>query len=157
MICNCSSHEKMKIERIVSHPQKELYTDSITGKSIKRTKLVSKIKRLEPNIKIIHSNTRKIEFSLQGNITSGGHSINNVKKIKLEKEDNKNEIVLKYYVEIKRVAGKESANVNGYNYFQNETFAIPKNTTSIKIQLYERYIDSKIPSKLLKELSYPVN
>src|SRR5690606_25407665 len=86
----------------------------------------------------------KLTFLLQGNISSGGHSINKVRRIRLEKVlQEGNSVRLKYYVEIKYIPGKEGANVRGYNYSQEETYNIPEGIQSVYVEMYEDRINKK--------------
>ncbi|MNE77985.1 hypothetical protein D3C80_1743480 [compost metagenome] len=83
-----------------------------------------------------------LKFRLQGNVHSSGHTINQVRKIRFEKgEQYGNTITLRYFVEIKRIPGKEKADVRGYNYTKDETYKIPNDVKLIKIELYEDRIN----------------
>ena len=62
--------------------------------------------------------------------------------IRFERGEQKgNTITLRYYVEIKKYPGKESADVKGYNYTKDEIYKIPNDVKLINIQLYEDRID----------------
>ncbi len=47
--------------------------------------------------------------------------------------------MLKYFVEIKLISGKEGANLRGYNYTKQETYKVPKGVKVIHIELFEDY------------------
>lgn len=94
--------------------------------------------RLKPVIFMLSKNAETLQFRIQGNISSGGHTINKLRKLRLEKgKQNGNTITLKYYIEIKKISGKESVYVLGYNYTKDETYKIPNDVKVIRIELYE--------------------
>ena len=106
---------------------------------------------MEHAILIQSQSGNELIFLLQGNIASGGLSINKIKKIRFEKaEQIGDSITLKYYVEIVNLAGKEAATVEGYNYSKEELYTIPKDVKAIKIELYENRIEQRTGSKLPK-------
>lgn len=145
---NCSAQRKLNIEPILSEPSRVTQEDPETGRTIQRTTSTIVTDVLDPMIKLQSKENGKLTFLLQGNITSSGHSINKVKKIRLEKvQQEGGSITLKYYVEIKHIPGKEGANVHGYNYSQNETYNIPKGVQSVYIEMYEDRINKKTGSK----------
>ena len=91
---------------------------------------------------LLSKNTETLKFRIQGNISSGGHTINKIRKIRFEKgEQNGNCITLRYYTEIEKIPGKENANVLGYNYAKEETYIIPHDIKIIRIELYENRIN----------------
>lgn len=144
----CSAQTKLKVETILATPKIVTAQDPETGKKYQKTNFVTITQRLEPAIVMHEKNEKKIRFSLQGNINSGGHSIHKVRKIRFEKEKSlEHSILLKYYVEIVYVAGKEGANVRGYNYSKEETYTIPKGIKDIKIELYQDRVKQRTSSK----------
>jgi len=88
-----------------------------------------------------------LKFGLQGNISSSGHYINRIRKIRIEEEFTGNTFRLKYIVEIKRIAGKENANIRGYNYTKDETYKIPTGAKIISIELYEDFVNKSSDAK----------
>ncbi|MCJ7936070.1 MAG: hypothetical protein MUW56_21190 [Chryseobacterium sp.] len=97
---------------------------------------------------MLSKNAETLKFRIQRNISSGGHTIHQVRKIRFEEgEQNGNSITLRYYVEIKKVPGKESADVKGYNYTKDESYKIPDDVKIIKIELYEDRINDTSDTK----------
>ncbi len=145
---NCSAQRKLNIETILAEPSRITQEDPETGKTTQRTTLSVVTNVLEPMIKLQSKANDKITFLLQGNVFSSGHSINKVRRIRLEKAQQEgNSVRLKYYVEIKYIPGKEGANVRGYNYSQQETYRIPKGVQSVYVEMYEDRINKKADSK----------
>ena len=145
---NCSAQRKLNIETILAEPSRITQEDPETGKTIQRTTLSVVTNVLEPIIKLQSKANDKITFLLQGNVSSSGHSINKVRRIRLEKAQQEgNSVRLKYYVEIKYIPGKEGANVRGYNYSQQETYHIPEGVQSVYVEMYEDRINKKADSK----------
>lgn len=145
---NCSAQRKLNIETILAEPSRITQEDPETGKIIQRTTLSVVTNVLEPIIKLQSKANDKLTFLLQGNISSSGHSINKVRRIRLEKAQQEGNCVrLKYYVEIKHIPGKEGANVRGYNYSQQETYKIPEGVQSVYVEMYEDRINKKAGSK----------
>lgn len=110
--------------------------------------------RLKPNIKLLTKRNKKLKFRIQGNISSGGLSMNRIIKIRLEKEEQKSDsLTLRYHVEIRKISGKESATIKGYNYAKDMVYNIPKNKKVIRIQLYHDHIMgmSETNTKLMEE------
>lgn len=98
--------------------------------------------RLVPLIYMLYKNAETLKFRMQGNISSSGHAVHQVRKIRFERGEQKgNTITLRYYVEIKKYPGKESADVKGYNYTKDEIYKIPYDIKLVYIQLYEDRID----------------
>src|SRR5690606_27317437 len=85
----CSAHKKLHIETILAEPSRITQEDPETGKTIQRTTLSVVTNVLEPMIKLQSEENGELTFLLQGNISSGGHSINKVRRIRLEKESHK--------------------------------------------------------------------
>ncbi|MCA5005226.1 hypothetical protein [Sphingobacterium bovistauri] len=139
---SCSAQKKLQIETILTQPARVTSQDPETGRVINRSTNIPKTKRTEPAIIMQMQYEDKLTFLIQGNISSGGHTINKVKKIRFEKgKQNGNTITLKYFVEIKRIPGKESANVGGYNYTKEETYIIPEDVKVIHVELYHERLD----------------
>lgn len=148
LFLNCSAQQKLNIETILAEPSRITQEDPETGKTIQRTTLSVVTNVLKPMIKLQSKTNDKITFLLQGNISSSGHSINKVRRIRLEKvQQESNSVWLKYYVEIKYIPGKEGANVRGYNYSQEETYHIPEGVQSVYVEMYEDRINKKAGSK----------
>ena len=130
--------QKLNITTIYSEPKRSTKEVPETGAVYNYTTRKEVTERFSPTIVMISKNAEILKFRIQGNISSGGHNINRTRKIRFEKgEQNGNSITLKYYVEIKRIPGKESADVTGYNYSKDESFKIPNDIKIIKIELYE--------------------
>ena len=148
---SCSPQSKLKIEMILSAPARVTVQDVKTGRTYSQSRYVTQTERMEHAILIQSQSGNELIFLLQGNIASGGLSINKIKKIRFEKaEQIGDSITLKYYVEIVNLAGKEAATVEGYNYSKEELYTIPKDVKAIKIELYENRIEQRTGSKLPK-------
>lgn len=65
-------------------------------------------------------------------------------------------MTLRYYVEVKKIPGKESSDVVGYNYTKDEIYKIPNDVKIIKIELYENQIKdtSATTPKLIAEQTF---
>lgn len=137
--------QKLQISPIYAEPKKLINASSEDGKEYLITSLTEVTQRLQALIAIVSQNKEKLKLHIQGNISSAGLSIQKVRKIRFEEtklEDNS--ISLKYMVEIKKIPGKESANIRGYNYEQEMNYEIPKGVKYIKLELYEDYIGNHV-------------
>ncbi|AZA85208.1 hypothetical protein C1637_15180 [Chryseobacterium lactis] len=140
--------QKLKIATIYAAPKRVVKEIPETGKTHIYTTRQEVTERLSPMILMLSKNAETLQFRIQGNIDSSGHNIHQVRKIRFEKgELNGNGITLRYYVEIKKKPGKESADVKGYNYTKDETYNIPNDVKIIKIELYEDRINDAPDSK----------
>lgn len=134
--------QKLQISTIYTEPKQVTREISGTDKTHSYTTYKEVTERIDPMIFMLSKNGETLNFRIQGNISSGGHTIHQVRKIRFEKgEPSGNSITLRYFVEIKRMAGKESVNVKGYNYTEEETYKIPNVVKIIKIELYEDRIN----------------
>ena len=86
---NCSAQRKLNIETIHAQPSRITQEDPKTGRTIQRTTSRRVTAVLEPMIKLQRKEDGKLTFLLQGNITSGGHTIYRVKKSVLKKSNRK--------------------------------------------------------------------
>lgn len=153
--CNTNA-QKLNITTIYSEPKRSTREVPETGAVHHYTTRKEVTERFSPMIVMISKNAEILKFRIQGNISSGGHNINRIKKIRFEKgEQNGNSMTLRYYVEIKKIPGKESADVTGYNYTKDETYKIQKDVKIIKIELYEEQTNAsgRIP-KLIAEQTF---
>ncbi|MDX8567391.1 hypothetical protein OZ668_05315 [Elizabethkingia sp. HX XZB] len=149
--------QKLNITTIYSEPKRGTREVPETGAVHNYTTRKEVTKRLNPMIVMTSKNSEILKFRIQGNISSGGLNINQVRKIRFEKgEQNGNSITLRYYVEIKKIPGKEGSDVVGYNYTKDETYKIPKDVKIIKIELYEDRIKniSDTTPKLIAEQTF---
>ncbi|AZA80125.1 hypothetical protein EG347_01960 [Chryseobacterium sp. G0186] len=141
--------QKLKVSTIYTQPQR--VTREIPGTDSIHTFTTRRVvtDRLSTGIFILSKNDETLQFRIQGNISSSGHSIHQVRKIRFEKgEQNGNSITLKYYVVIKKKPGKESANVQGYNYVKDEVYTIPNDIKLIKVELYEERMNDRSETNL---------
>lgn len=135
---SCSAQKKLHTETIFAKLARVTSKDVKTGRVFPNDTYIPITKRLEPEIILKNKDKNKLTFSLQGNISTGGHAINRIKKIRFEKGVQSGDtLTLKYFVEIKQIPGKESANIRGYNYTKQETYKVPKDVKVIDIELYE--------------------
>lgn len=92
---------------------------------------------------------------MQGNIYSGGHNIRQVRKIRFEKGDDAGDsLILRYYVEVRKIPGKENANVAGYNYSKDISYRIPKDVKMIKVELYEERQEQESKPRQIAEQAF---
>lgn len=141
--------QKMQVTTIYSEPKRVTREVPETGTTHIYTTSKEVTERLNPMIFMLTKNAETLKFRIQGNISSGGHNINQVRKLRFEKgEQNGNTITLRYYVEIKKIPGKESDHVKGYNYTKDETYQITNDVKIIKIELYEDRISDSTDTKL---------
>lgn len=149
--------QKVKISAIYAEPKRITKEIPETGVAHAYTTHKEATERLDPKIFMLSKNAETLKFRIQGNISSAGHTINQVRKIRFEKgEQNGNTITLRYYTEVKRIPGKESANIRGYNYTKDEVYRIPADVKIIKIELYEEHINdsSDIKPKLIAQQTF---
>lgn len=134
--------QKLQISTIYAEPKR--ISKEISGKDLTHTYTtrMEVPKRLAPVIYMLSKNATILKLRIQGNISSSGHAVHQVRKIRFERGEKKgNSITLKYYVEIKKYPGKESVDVKGYNYTKDEIYKIPNDVKLINIQLYEDRIN----------------
>ncbi|MGE8553332.1 MAG: hypothetical protein ACN6OB_05240 [Chryseobacterium jejuense] len=149
--------QKLQVTAIYTEPKRITKEIPETGKIHTYTTRKAVTERLNPMILMLSKNAEALQFRIQGNISSGGHTIHQVNKIRFEiGEQSGNTITLKYYVEIKKKPGKESANIQGYNYTQDEIYKIPGDIKIIRIELYEDQINdpSDTKSKLVAQQTF---
>ena len=139
----CKSNvQKLQISTIYAEPKRVTREVPETSATHTFTTQKEATERLNPLVFLLSKNTETLRFGIQGNISSGGHTVNKIRKIRFEKgEQNGNSITLRYYTEIEKIPGKESANVLGYNYAKEETYIIPHDIKIIRIELYENRIN----------------
>ncbi|QQT25550.1 hypothetical protein [Sphingobacterium spiritivorum] len=136
-----ASAQKLKVTTIYTEPNRVTKEIPETGAVQHYTTRKEIAERLNPTILLISKKEKTVKFRIQGNISSGGHNIHQVSKIRLEKGEEKGNILtLKCFVEIKKIPGKESADIAGYNYTKDETCKIPDDVKAIKMELYEERI-----------------
>lgn len=130
--------QKLNVSTIYTEPKRVTKEVPETGSIHTFTTKKEVTERLDPGIFMLSKNAEILKFRIQGSINSGGHTINQLRTIRFEKgEQTGNMIILRYYAEIKNYPGKESANVQGYNYTKEEIYKIPGDIKVIKIELYE--------------------
>ncbi len=136
--------QKLNVETIYAEPKRHTREVPETGTVHKYTTRKEITKRLSPMIVMTSRNPEILKFRIEGNISSGGHNIYQIRKIRFEKgEQNGNCMTLRYYVEVKKIPGKESADVVGYNYTKDDTYKIADSVKIIKIELYEDEINDR--------------
>lgn len=159
----CAAQSALKIEAIQSAPARVTSKDAKTGRVFNRTANVAVTPELQPAIVLQHQSQKKLTYQLQGNIASSGLSGQRIKKIRLEKVEQKGDaVVLTYYVKIANMAGKEDNRVLGYNYSKEDSYTASNKVKTVKIELYHYNIkqqkDSTIPKlKLVAEQTFDVS
>lgn len=148
-VLSCKGNaQKLQVTAIYTEPKRVIKEISEAGVAHAYTTHKEITERLDPKVFMLSKNAETLKFRIQGNISSDGHTINQVRKIRFEKgEQNGNTITLRYYTEVKRSPGKESANVRGYNYTKDEVYRIPADVKIIKIELYEEHINDLSDTK----------
>lgn len=145
-LVSCKTQDqKLQISPIYAEPKKLITASSEDGKEYLITSLTEVTQRLQPLIAIVSQNKEKLKLHIQGNISSAGLSIQKIRKIRFEEtKSEEDSITLKYMVEIKKIPGKESANIRGYNYEQEMNYEIPKGIKYVKLELYEDYAGNRV-------------
>ncbi|MGJ1267602.1 hypothetical protein ACR78F_08065 [Sphingobacterium spiritivorum] len=158
VLSGCKTNaQKLQVTTIYSEPDRVTKEVPETGAVHTYTTRKEVTKRLNPMIVMTSKNAEILKFRIQGNISSGGLNIYKIRKIRFEKgEQNGNNMTLRYYAEIKKIPGKEDADVAGYNYTKDETYKIPNDVKIIKIELYEDQIKdtSGTAPKLIVEQTF---
>ena len=151
----CKTNEiltnKLVVTTITIKPERVEVKDE-NGQVRSRNTYVDEIERLKPEIIILDTKNRQLKYKIQGNITSRGLSIRRVKTIQSEQWIEGSTLVIKQTVMVKRISGKEGAQVSGYNYQQENLVKIPENIHTVKIELHEQKQlkgSEEINSKLL--------
>ena len=78
---SCSVQNKLKIETILAAPARVTSQNVETGRTYPRTTYVIVTPLLDHAILMLNQSDKTIDLLLQGNISSSGLFINNVKKI----------------------------------------------------------------------------
>lgn len=148
--------QKLQVSTIYTEPTKVTREFPVTDSTHTFTTRTEITERLDSRIFMRSKNAENLKFRIQGNISSGGHTIHQIRKIRFEKGAQVgNSITLRYYVEIKRKPGKENANVTGYNYVKDENYKIPKDVKIINVELYEEHINtSEVKPKLIAQQTF---
>ncbi|WP_260255410.1 hypothetical protein [Elizabethkingia anophelis] len=149
--------QKLNVTTVYSEPNRVTREFPETGGKHTYTTRKEVTERLNPMIVMTSKNAETLKFRIQGNISSGGLNINKIRKIRLEEAaQNGNSLTLRYYVEVKKIPGKESSDVVGYNYTKDEIYKIPNDVKIIKIELYENQIKdtSATTPKLIAEQTF---
>ncbi|MGU3375004.1 hypothetical protein [Chryseobacterium sp. M5A1_1a] len=149
--------QKLKISTIYTEPKRVTREIPGTDSTHTFTTHTEVTERLHPMVFMLSKNDEVLKFRIQGNISSSGHTIHQVRKIRFKKgAKNGNALTLRYYVEVKKYPGKESANVQGYNYTKDETYKIPNDVKLIKVELYEDRMNdtSDTNSKLIAQQTF---
>lgn len=132
---NCGTARKLNVETIESTYIAASKTNE-RGAHVRYRKRVPLTEVLEPKIYGIEKQNKSIKYKIQGHITTGGHTINRIKTIKTEKDVIGDTLYIRHHVLIKRIPGKEGANVMGQNYNYTHNTEIPNQISTIKIELY---------------------
>lgn len=143
--------QKLQISAIQTVPKRVAKENSETGTTYTFTSRNEITERFAPQIFMLSKTVETLEFRIQGNINSSGHTMSQVRKIRFEKgEQYGNTITLRYFVEIKKIPGKENEDVRGYNYTKDEKYKIPNDVKLIQIELYEdRLNDTSVINPVL--------
>lgn len=137
-LLSCVGQKNIQTEPILAAPAHVSVKNVETGRIGYRSTYVPITTSLPPKIIMINRIGDELTLSLQGKIASAGLSRERVKRVRLEQGNlYGNSITLKYIVEIERVAGKENANVQGYNYTTKVVYKVPEGAQVIKVELYE--------------------
>lgn len=125
------------VTTLLVKPQRVELIDPDTKTRHFRTRFVAVNERLEPAIRLEHATHNSLGYTLQGNIASGGLSINRLQRIRTEQEIQGTQLTVKHWVQVRRIPGKEAALIRGYNYQQSHTLSLPKHVQGIRIEALE--------------------
>ncbi|KZE78450.1 hypothetical protein HX017_05250 [Myroides marinus] len=132
--------QTLQIATIYTEPKQVTREVPETGKQHTYTTSQEVTERLVPAVYLVLKEDKILRFRIQGNISSSGHRIRKVSKIRFEQaEQFGNSITLKYYVVVKHIPGKEGNTIAGYNYSKEEKYKIPINVKVVNIEVYEEH------------------
>lgn len=140
---SCQGQSKMETEVLVTDIKAFEKVLSNRKKTNNERVYVDISQKLEPQILIHHKQEKEIIYRIQGNVKSGGLSINAPKKIVSQHVMSNDTLIITNTVNIVGIAGKEGNNIKGYNYQQDEKLPIPNKIKIVKIQLYEEFSNQK--------------
>lgn len=154
---SCNSN---KITLIATKRQSEKVNilDSLGNVKGQKIILVNSDKVFEHQIEMTNKSGNQIDFSVQGWYNSSGLGPRILGKPVIEKMMKDDELIVKYNICIKSIAGKESALVTGYNYQINDKLRVDKNVKKVTFRLIEyknsRQNQSNNIEKLMDEKTY---
>lgn len=137
---SCSCQNKLETAPIYTNWSREVSYNSTNGDAIYSTKNVLITPRLPTGITVFSITSNTLKYQMHGAIGWGGHSIQKVRRIRTEQEQKGDTLLVKHYVEIKRIPGKESANIRGYNFTKNETIRLSDTVKIVSIELYKEFL-----------------
>lgn len=145
--------QTLQVSAIYTAPKQVTREVPETGKQHTYTTYQEVTERFVPAVSLVSKEDKVLRFSIQGNIKSRGLQIRKVSKIRFEQgEQFGNGITLKYYVNIKHIAGKEGASIAGYNYSQEKEYRIPTHVKVVYIEVYEEHPNQE--PKLIAEKKF---
>lgn len=149
---SCQGQSKMKTEVLVTDINAFEKVLNNRKKTNNQRVYVDISKKLEPKIFINNEQGNEISYRIQGNVESGGLSINVPQKIVSQQIISNDTLYIIHTVNIVGIAGKEGNKIKGYNYQQEEKLSVPKEIKMVKIQFYEEFSNQKIKERNKKVL-----
>lgn len=157
ILVNCSSNNKLEITPTIQKPKRVTSLDTLSNETTTKTILINEneplpfdVLRLDPKITknyVIHN------FILQGWYSSGGLRPNAIASIQIKEENTKdNSLTINCTVTIKKIPGKESNLVTGYNFTKPFSVKTDKNIKTVIIHIKEAHSDKadQIVTKAIK-------
>ena len=140
---NCQGQSRMETEVLVTDIKAFEKVLNNRKKTNNERVYVDISQKLEPQILINHKKDKEIVYRIQGNVKSGGLSINVPKKIVSQHVVSNDTLIITHTVNIVGIAGKEGNNIEGYNYEQEEQLHIPNGINVIQIKLYAEFFKQR--------------
>ncbi len=152
---SCKGAKSISIEPILASPKRIPVEHPETGRTSYRNTYVAHTPRCPADIQVLGYSGNQILLRIQGNISSSGFHKQKLHQISLHDNIIGDTLVLKYTINLKRIPGKASAHIQGYNYVTEKKYTVPKAIKKIQIELLEELINSNASAahpKKLKEL-----
>ncbi|WP_141629407.1 hypothetical protein [Myroides injenensis] len=142
VLFNCSTNNKLELTPTVLKPQRVTSTDILNNNTTSKTILTDENEYLPFDILKLNSkitnNYITYNFILQGWYSSNGLNLNKIASIQINEENIvDNSLTVNCTVTIKKIPGKESNLVTGYNYTKPFTIKTDKDIKTIIIHLKE--------------------
>lgn len=147
ILVNCSSNNKLEITPTIQKPKRVTSLDTVSNEN---EPLPFDVLKLDPKISKNHV---IYNFILQGWYSSGGLRPNTIASIQIKEENTKdNSLIINCTVTIKKIPGKESNLVTGYNFTKPFSVKTDKNIKTVIIHIKEAHSDKadQIVTKAIK-------
>lgn len=94
--------------------------------------------RLPPQVVILSAEGRRVDYRVQGHFSSAGLAARRIAASWQEQASDGGHLTVRHYLRLEAVAGKEGAQVRGYNYQRPFHLTLPDGITRISIELHEQ-------------------